>query len=77
LSLSVAKANLMDALKQFRTRWERVKGVWDDEARRQFERDFVDGLEPRIVAAVKGLDHVTELAAQVKRECGDDGPGAL
>jgi hypothetical protein len=77
VSLSVAKANLMDALKQFRARWDKVRDVWDDDTRRRFERDFLDGLEPRIIAAVKGLDHVTELAAKVKRECGDDGPAAL
>jgi hypothetical protein len=77
MSLSVAKANLVDALKQFRARWDRVKDVWDDDARRQFEKDFIEGLEPRVVAAAKGLDHVAELLAQVKRECGDDGPGRI
>jgi hypothetical protein len=77
MSLSVAKANLVDALKQFRIRWDRVKDVWDDDARRQFEKDFIEGLEPRVIAAAKGLDHVAELLAKVKRECGDDGPGRI
>jgi hypothetical protein len=77
VSLSVAKANLVDALKQFRARWDKAKDVWDDEARRTFEKDFLEGLEPRIVSAAKGLDHVTELLAQMKRDCADEGPGII
>ena len=77
MSLSVAKANLVDALKQFRIRWDKVKDTWDDEARRTFEKDFLETLEPKVVAAAKGLDHVTELLAQMRRECGDDGPGMI
>ena len=77
MSLSVAKTNLVDALKQFRLRWDKIKDTWDDEARRKFEKDFIEGLEPRVVAAAKGLDHVTELLAQVKRDCSDDGPGSI
>lgn len=77
MSMNVAKATLMDSLKQLRIRWEKAAQSWDDEARRRFERDYLEGLEPRVIAAIKGLDHVTELAARVKRECGDDGPGMI
>jgi hypothetical protein len=72
MSISVAKANLADALKQLRVRWERVRQAWDDDARRTFEKDFIEPLEPRIVAAIKGIEHVSELMAQVHRECGQD-----
>ncbi len=77
MSMQVAKANLIDALKQFRLRWDRIKDTWDDEARRKFEKDFIEPLEPKVVAAAKGVDHVTELLAQVKRDCSDDGPGMI
>jgi hypothetical protein len=75
MSLSVAKANLMDALKTLRMRWDKARSVWNDDAARQFEKDYFERLESRIVAAIKGLDHVSELTATVKRDCGDDTGG--
>jgi hypothetical protein len=72
MSVAVAKANLADALKQLRIRWSKVQQQWDDDARREFEKDFLEGLEPRVVGAIKGMEHVSELMAQVRRECGED-----
>ena len=72
MSLSVAKANLMDALKTLRLRMERASQSWDDDTRRQFEEDIIAPLDSQILAAAKGLDHVTELIAAAKRDCGDD-----
>jgi hypothetical protein len=70
--MPVAKANLVDALKKVRRRWEHVREHWDDDAARQFQKDFLDPLEGRVIAAAKALDHVAELAAAVRRECGND-----
>ena len=72
MSINVAKANLMDAVKQLRIKWTTISGVWDDGARRQFEKDYLDPLEAKVRAAIKGLDHVSELQDRVRRECGDE-----
>lgn len=72
MSINVAKANLMDAVKQLRIRWLHVCESWDDAARRQFEKEFIDPLDAKIRTALKGLDHVSELQDRVRRECGDD-----
>ena len=72
MSVPVAKANLVDALKKLRQKWDRAKGHWNDEAARQFQKDYLDPLESRVIAAAKSLDHVAELMATVRRECGDD-----
>lgn len=72
MSLSVAKANLMDAVKTLRLRWERAREHWDDAAARQFEQEFIAHLDAKVLAAAKGLDQVAELTAQVRRDCGDD-----
>jgi hypothetical protein len=74
MSLSVAKANLMDAMKTLRLRWDRAKEHWDDQASRQFEQEFIAHLDAKVLAAAKGLDQVAELTAQVRRDCGDDAP---
>lgn len=72
MSINVAKANLMDAVKQLRIRWMSISSNWDDGARRQFEKDFIDPLDAKIRMAIKGLDHVGELRDRALRECGDD-----
>jgi hypothetical protein len=72
VSVNVAKANLLDAIKQLRVRWSSISASWDDTARRQFEKDFLDPLDAKIRNAVKGLDHVSELQERVRRECGDE-----
>lgn len=72
MSINVAKANLMDAVKQLRIRWSHISSSWDDIARRQFEKDYLDPLEAKVRQALKGLDHVSELQERARRECGDD-----
>lgn len=72
MSLAVAKANLADALKQLRIRMDRVRETWDDDAARRFMHEVIDPLDAKVLTAAKGLDHVAELSAAVKRDCGDD-----
>lgn len=72
MSVTVAKASLIDSLKQLRLRWDHMRGSWDDEASRRFEREFIAPLEGNIRAAIKGLEHVGDLMAAVRRDCGDD-----
>jgi hypothetical protein len=72
MNLNVAKAQLMDALKQLRARWSLVRENWDDETQRRFEAEFIEPLEKKVLAAAKGMDQVTELISTVRRECGDD-----
>ena len=74
MSLSVAKANLMDAVKTLRQRIDRARSVWDDEAARRFEKDYIAPLDAKVLVAAKGLDHVAELTAAVRRDCGDEAP---
>ena len=72
MSVAVAKANLVDALKKLRQKWDRAREHWDDEAAKQFQKDYIDPLESRVIGAAKSLDHVAELMTTVRRECGDD-----
>lgn len=73
MSLSVAKANLMDALKTLRQRIDKARQTWDDAAARKFYEDFIVPLDGKVLSAAKGLDHVAELTAAVRRDCGDEG----
>lgn len=72
MSPTAAKASLSSALDEFRRRFDAAKGVWDDEARRRFEEDFITPLEHKVRAANLGFDKLAEVMAAAKRDCGDD-----
>lgn len=72
MSLNVAKAQLLDAAKQLRSRWARIQQDWDDDTRRRFEAEFVNPIEAKVLLALKGVDYVSELEARARRDCGDD-----
>ena len=71
MSISTAKANLMDATKKLMAAWNRVSSSWDDDASREFAKDVIEPIAHRVNSAIKGIDHVGELVGRVKRECGD------
>jgi hypothetical protein len=72
MSANVAKSNLIDAMKQLRMRWARIRETWQDDAARKFEKEVIDPLEPAILQAARSMEHAAELMAQARRECGND-----
>lgn len=69
---STCNAALIDALKQLRARWMQVRHTWRDDASAQFEKDFLEPLEPAVMRAVRAIDEAGQLMQRVKIECGDD-----
>lgn len=72
MSVQVSKVNLIDALKTLQQRWDRAKSQWDDKAAHDFQKQVIDPIEPAVRNAVKGIEHVAEVIAAVRRECTDD-----
>lgn len=72
MSFQTSQANLVDALKQLRLRWARVRERWDDPRSAEIQREFIDALDPIVRAAISAVDHVAELSAQARRDCSDD-----
>lgn len=68
---AAAKANLLDSYKKLRVRWARVREVWNDDAAKQFEADYIEPLAQKITIALKGLDHADEVLTRVRHECAD------
>lgn len=71
MSISTAKANLMDATKKLMMAWDRVNSQWNDDASREFSKEVIEPIAHRVNSAIKGVDHVGELVSRVKRECSD------
>lgn len=72
MSLQTSQAGLVDALKQLRLRWARVRERWDDPRSAEIQRELIDALDPVVRAAVTAIDRVAELSSQAHRDCCDD-----
>ncbi len=69
MSLSASRANLLDAMKDLRHRWDRIREHWDDPVSRDIEEKFLDPLEPRLRNAAHAMSHMGELLARADQEC--------
>ena len=72
MSVRVSQAQLTDAYKILRQRWERIRERWDDPNSRALQADLIDPLEGAVGAAVNALDSVAELIAAATHDCSND-----
>jgi len=69
MSISVGNTMLQEATKMMLIHWERCKEEWNDEKTREFERDFIEMLKPRLRATLAAMDRVSDQTEQARREC--------
>jgi hypothetical protein len=69
MSLSVGRAKLLTALKELRTRWERVRARWDDPVSRDFEKEFILPLDGKVRAGVSAMENMYDIVLQARRDC--------
>ena len=60
---------LTHALKNLRLKWEHAQEYWSDGVRRNFEEQHLRPLEERVQVATKGMQDLSEVLAQMRREC--------
>ncbi|MEE8459409.1 MAG: hypothetical protein V3S08_06030 [Phycisphaerales bacterium] len=66
----MSRARLAAALKQLRVHWDLVKAKWDDQVSADFERKFLQTLEPKIRAAATAMEKMEKVLAQARHDCG-------
>lgn len=63
------KAKLRSAAQKLGLAWEEVQAGWNDSVSRDFERDFIAPLEPRIAAALRAIDQLSEVLTRAEQDC--------
>jgi sRNA-binding protein len=66
-SLAASKEQLTDSLRQLSSNWESAKGVWNDAAREDFEKNYWQEFESSTVASIGKLEGLMETLAQAER----------
>ncbi len=70
MSLGSSRTRLKGALKELQIRWDQAKSRWDDPQSRDFEKQFLTTLEPRIRNALTAMEKMEATLARVRRDCG-------
>jgi len=63
------KAKLRHAAQKLGLAWEEVQTGWNDSVSREFERDHLTPLEPRIAAALRAIDQLSEVLTRAQQDC--------
>jgi hypothetical protein len=66
--LSASKEQLTDSLHQLSANWYGAKDVWNDAARQDFEKEFVEEFEGTTAASIDKLQELIDSLAQAERD---------
>jgi sRNA-binding protein len=66
--LAASKEQLTDSLRQLSSNWELAKGVWNDAAREDFEKDYWAEFESSTAASIERLQDLIDTLAQAERQ---------
>ncbi|MEK7465963.1 MAG: hypothetical protein AAB074_00995 [Planctomycetota bacterium] len=62
-------AIMAKALKDLQAQWEQTRTVWNDDARNDFERDYLAGLFPSMKTATTAIQRIEEVLRRARKEC--------
>jgi uncharacterized protein YukE len=69
VSLSDSETTLSRALDDLEKRWENTSSAWQDKAREDFEREFLQELTASVKKAQQAMRSIHNLLREVVREC--------
>lgn len=67
--VSNGEGMLVGALNDLRRDWDIARSEWHDQAREQFEKEFIEILHMEGKAAVRAMTELSLLLRRVVREC--------
>ena len=69
LRLSTNDDVLHQALEEILRRWSNTASEWRDDARREFQKEYIDELDPSVRAAGIAMKSLYALLRKVREEC--------
>jgi hypothetical protein len=63
------RGQLGKGMKELMNAWMETRGVWKDANAERFEKKHLQPLEMDLRAAVSAMDVMSQLIAQIKRDC--------
>ena len=69
MSLATGKAQLLTATKNLLRSWEHTKTQWRDAKQVEFEKTFLESLQPVMSSAVEAIEELDRLTIRIRRDC--------
>lgn len=69
MSFIDAKAKLAYAMQKKRLHWDETVTQWNDQVSRDFERQHLDPLQPKVHTALQAIDRLAEIIHRCAEEC--------
>ena len=70
MSLDTGRYRLYSSFKTLAAHWEETRLHWIDGVAQEFEENQWDALEPRVKAALTGIDRLAQIMVRARQECG-------
>ncbi len=70
MSMGVSRARVTAAMKQLRVQWDLVKAKWDDPVSAEFDKKFLQTLEPKVRTAAAAMEKMERVLARARHDCG-------
>ncbi len=70
MSLGNSRSRLQGAIKELQVKWDQARLRWNDPQTVDFERQFLQPLEPRLRGALTAMEKMEGILARVRRDCG-------
>ena len=64
------RGQLARGMKDLNNRWLDTKSTWQDSTSEAFEQEHMVTLETDLRQAITAMEHMAQIIAQVKRDCG-------
>jgi hypothetical protein len=69
ITTATGRGKLYGSLKDMRILWDETEKFWNDEVRQNFEEKIFDPLVQQCQSAIRAMNRVAQLMAQVQNEC--------
>ena len=70
MSLSSGRNMLNGALKDLLVHWDETRRRWNDPMSQALEKLFLQPLEPQVRNAAGAMEEMSQLIAQIRKDCG-------
>ena len=57
------------AMRDMMTAWEKTQSGWSDQARADFQKDYLDELRNSVKSALMAMEEIDELLNRARQEC--------
>jgi uncharacterized protein YukE len=70
--LATGTGRIQRAAAKLKDRWQDTQAHWNDQARRDFEKNYLQPLAPQITLALAAIHELSEILKQAERDLEDE-----